>query len=77
MLSAEAFARHQARQHPGAPRLSWARASHLTASPDLWAELATLRGEPGSRPRGPWLEASLRRHRDDVLGASCGAASRP
>ncbi len=66
VMSAEAFASHQARQQPDAPRLSWAAASHLTLSPDLWAELAALRGEPGSRPRGPWLEASLRRHRTHV-----------
>jgi hypothetical protein len=32
--------------------------------PDLWRELASLRGEPGARKPGPWLEASLRRHLD-------------
>jgi Iap family predicted aminopeptidase len=64
VLSASAFAAHQARERPGAPRLSWAEASHLTASPDLWAELATLRGEDGSRSSGAWLERSLRQHRD-------------
>ncbi|MDQ6821541.1 MAG: M28 family peptidase [Actinomycetota bacterium] len=66
VLGAEAFALHQAREQPDAPRLSWAAASHLTVSPNLWAELATLRGERGSRPSGPWLEASLRRHRAQV-----------
>jgi hypothetical protein len=66
VLSAEAFASHQARQRPDAPGLAWAAASHLSASPDLWAELATLREEPGSRPNGPWVEASLQRHRDSV-----------
>jgi hypothetical protein len=30
--------------------------------PDLWRELASLRGEAGARKPGPWLEASLRRH---------------
>jgi hypothetical protein len=30
--------------------------------PDLWRELASLRGEPGARKPGPWLEQSLRRH---------------
>jgi hypothetical protein len=44
-------------------RGSWPAKSHLTAGPNLWRELATLRGEPGSRPLGPWLEVSLRRHR--------------
>jgi hypothetical protein len=66
VLGDEAFALHQARQQPDAPRLSWAAKSHLTASPNLWAELATLRDEPGSRSRGPWLAASLRRHRTHV-----------
>ena len=44
-------------------RGSWPAKSHLTASPNLWRELATLRGEPGSRPMGPWLADSLGRHR--------------
>lgn len=44
-------------------RGSWPAKSHLTASPNLWRELATLRGEPGSRPMGPWLADSLNRHR--------------
>lgn len=66
VLGAAAFASQQAREHPDAPRLSWAAASHLTVSPNLWAELATLRGESGSRPSGPWLAASLRRHRAHV-----------
>jgi hypothetical protein len=66
VLSASAFVAHQSRERPGSPRLSWAEASHLTSSPDLWAELATLREEDGSRPFGPWLERSLRRHRDRV-----------
>ena len=66
VLSAPAFAAHQAREHPDAPRLSWARVSHLTVTPDLWAELATLRGEAGSRAYGPWLEKSLLRHRKRV-----------
>jgi hypothetical protein len=30
--------------------------------PDLWRELASLRGEPGARAPGPWLERSLSRH---------------
>ncbi len=64
IVSAAAFATCEARRAPGAERLSWARASHVTASPDLWAELATLRGEAGARPSGPWLERSLRAHRD-------------
>ncbi len=67
VLSAEAFAIQDARRRPDAPRLGWAGASHLTASPDLWAELATLRGEPGSRAPGPWLEAALHGHHATAL----------
>ena len=42
---------------------SWSLKSHQTASPDLWAEIASLRGEPGSRTPGPWLRRSLEAHR--------------
>jgi hypothetical protein len=31
-------------------------------SPDLWRELASLRGESDVPPAGPWLVASLERH---------------
>ena len=41
---------------------SWAARSHLTDSPDLWAELASLRGEDGAEPAGPWLKTSLEQH---------------
>jgi hypothetical protein len=44
-------------------RGSWAEKSHPTSSPDLWAEIATLRGERGARPLGPWVRRSLERHR--------------
>jgi hypothetical protein len=30
--------------------------------PDLWRELASLRGERGAREPGPWLEKSVRQH---------------
>jgi Iap family predicted aminopeptidase len=43
---------------------SWAAHSHLTASPDLFAEIAALRGERTARPFGAWVERSLRRARD-------------
>ena len=65
-LSQAPFARHLARRRPGAPATSWAQAGHLTDTPDLWCELASLRGEPGARPVGRWLAASLRRHRRHV-----------
>jgi peptidase M28-like protein len=61
-LSEPAFARRAERLRREAGGDSWAGASHLTASPGLWAELAALRGEAGARPAGPWIERSLRRH---------------
>ena len=51
-LSQAAFARHAQRRGPDANAASWASASHLTASPDLWAEIASLTGRPGAEPHG-------------------------
>jgi Iap family predicted aminopeptidase len=62
VLSAEVLERQAARWDPDADRLAWAARSHLTRSPVLRSELATLRDEPGARPPGPWLMASLERH---------------
>ena len=62
-LSQAAFARHAARLEPGGCGPSWAQASHLTASPDLWAEIASLSGRTGADAPGPWIERSLKRHR--------------
>jgi hypothetical protein len=45
-----------------APRDSWPSRSHPTRSPNLWRELAALRGERGARPYGPWVDRSLERH---------------
>ena len=45
------------------PHGSWPAKSHLTRSPDLWAELASLRGERDARPFGPWVARSLEKHR--------------
>ena len=61
-LSQAAFARHAARLEPGGCGTSWAQASHLTASPDLWAEIASLSGRKGAAAPGPWIEQSLKRH---------------
>jgi Iap family predicted aminopeptidase len=44
------------------PRGSWPKASSPTRTPNLWRELAALRGERGARPYGPWVERSLERH---------------
>ena len=61
-LSREAFAIQRARRRPEHPRLSWAARSHLTDSPNLWDELASLRGEVGAEPPGAWIDRSLQSH---------------
>lgn len=63
-LSHEAFRVQRERRRPGHPGSSWGAHSHLPESPNLWQELATLRGEAGARPPGAWLERSLRQHLD-------------
>ena len=59
-LSHEAFRIERGRRGRRAPRACWGVQGDADPGPDLWAELASLRGE-GRRP-GPWLERSLRRH---------------
>ena len=61
-LSREAFAIQRARRRPEHPRLSWAARNHLTDSPNLWDELASLRGEVGAEPPGAWIDRSLQGH---------------
>jgi hypothetical protein len=61
-LSREAFAREHRRFAPAAPRACWGRQGRIDAGPNLWGELASLRGEPGARPYGPWVRASVERH---------------
>ena len=41
------------------PRASWGAQQPSDGQPDLWRELASLRGEPGARAPGPWIERSL------------------
>lgn len=65
-LSEPAFREHLARYAPDALERTWASASHLTPSPDLWAVIASLGGEPGARAVGPWLRADLVSARDAV-----------
>ena len=67
-LSHEAFRRERARRSRTAPRASWGGQGDADRGPDLWRELASLRGEPGARPPGPWLERSLRRHLERSRG---------
>jgi Iap family predicted aminopeptidase len=50
------FANHR-RDHAGR---AWG-ARHHTPSPNLWRELAALRGERGAPAAGPWVDASLAR----------------
>ena len=59
----EVFELDAARHRPGHPGFGWAAKARTTPSPGLWEELASLRGEPGSRAPGPWLASSLRRKR--------------
>ena len=61
-LSRECFRREHARRGRRAPRACWAAQGDPDPGPDLWDELAALRGEPGARDPGPWLERSLERH---------------
>ena len=63
-LSEPAFGQHLARYAPESLGRTWARASHLTASPDLWPVLATLAGEKNARPAGPWIRAAVVAARD-------------
>lgn len=61
-LSHEAFRIERGRRGRRARRACWGAMGDADPGPDLWRELASLRGEPGAREPGPWLEASLRRH---------------
>jgi hypothetical protein len=61
-LSEAAFATHAHRRGPAECGDSWARASHLTESPGLWAEIASLTGRPGAEAPGPWIDRSLKEH---------------
>jgi Iap family predicted aminopeptidase len=61
-LSHEAFTIERGRRGRNAPRACWAALGDPDIGPDLWEELASLRGEAGARAPGPWLEESLKRH---------------
>ena len=65
-LGREAFRIEHARRGRDGPRACWAALGDPDVGPDLWDELASLRGEPGARQPGPWLERSIERQ----LGAS-------
>jgi len=61
-LGAQAFRIERARRGKDAPRACWGALGDPDIGPDLWQELASLRGEPGARAPGAWLEQSLERH---------------
>jgi Iap family predicted aminopeptidase len=61
-LSHEAFRIERGRRGRRARRACWGAMGDADPGPDLWRELASLRGEPGARSPGPWLERSLPRH---------------
>ena len=63
-LSHEAFRIERGRRGRRARRACWGAMGDADPGPDLWRELASLRGEPAARKPGPWLEASLCRHLD-------------
>jgi Iap family predicted aminopeptidase len=63
-LSHEAFRIERGRRGRRARRACWGEMGDADPGPDLWRELASLRGEPGARKPGPWLDQSLRRHLD-------------
>jgi hypothetical protein len=63
-LSHEALRIERRRRSRRARRACWGAMGDADTGPDLWRELASLRGEPGARKPGPWLERGLRRHLD-------------
>lgn len=65
-VSAPVHARELARRSDAEPRLAWARQTPPAPVPDLWHELAALRGDAGAREPGPWLTASLEAHLADA-----------
>jgi Iap family predicted aminopeptidase len=61
-LSEEAFRREHGRRGKNAARACWGAQGDPATGANLWRELASLRGEPGSRAPGAWLERSLELH---------------
>jgi hypothetical protein len=75
-LSEEAFSRELARHDPRSPGATWGAQGDAEVGPNLWRELASLRGEPGARAPGPWLERSVARHLERARRALARAERR-
>ena len=65
-IGRDVFAHDRARHRPDHPRIAWGAKANLTESPDLWDELASLRGEPGASRGDHWVEESLRAKRHEA-----------
>jgi hypothetical protein len=74
-LSHDTMRRRLARLERDRAGDGWGGRSHLTESPNLWLELASLRGEPGAPP-ADWVKRSLRGHAQDVKTTLERAAAR-
>lgn len=74
-LSHDTMRRRLARLERDRAGDGWGGRSHLTESPNLWLELASLRGEPGAPP-ADWVKRSLRGHAEDVKATLERAAAR-
>ena len=61
-ISREVYAIHHQRRIDNMQSKHWIASSHLAASPDLWEEIAALRGDPDARKPGPWVDRSITRH---------------
>ena len=61
-LGRDAFRRELARRGGDAPRACWAAQGDPDTGPDLWDELASLRGERGARAGTNWIAESVERH---------------
>src|SRR5207248_2215653 len=61
-LGRDAFRRELARRGGDAPRACWAAQGDPDTGPDLWDELASLRGERGARAGTNWIAESVEPH---------------
>jgi hypothetical protein len=74
-LSRDTMRRRLARVERDRAGDGWGGRSHLTESPNLWLELASLRGEPDAPP-ADWVKRSLRNHVEHARATIERAAAR-